>query len=154
MNPEGAMDGPPNTPRSPPLKFGPALVRSIVELPPRLTAAELLEFTWMLLGGPPTMLTLPPLPCNRTAFVPLGFCGSSTTRGMGDPTELTPHTAKARTSDVVEPIIRPVSSTRTRSTTSTRMKGMGASEEGAGVTPGAGHPVPGQELPSGKLIDT
>ena len=86
----GKAVGPPNAPKSPPVpvvqlpvSLIPALLMSTMPSPLAVTAVELDEFTWMLLLGPPQMVSfgiepVPPM-CNAPERV-----GCVTMIGIGD----------------------------------------------------------------------
>ena len=75
-----------------------------------------LEFTWTLLVGPPTILTVA-LPLTSKECAQTGF---NTIMGMGTLASTRPHSAKARTSEVRCPITSVAKVSPTRSTTSVR----------------------------------
>src|SRR5579864_214867 len=119
----GALCGEPKTPRVPPVKAGPALLRSIVPLPAHpesvVAAAQVVlsEFTWMLLEGPPTTVTVEaPLTWNGC-----GHVGSSTMMGTGCEATIIPQRERASTSWVPLRVISCEKYIFTRSVMSTCM---------------------------------
>src|SRR5437879_3663457 len=102
--------GAPKTPKSDPVKLGPPWLKSIARfevlvhpLPVLVVAAAqvwLLEFTWMLLGGPPKIDTLALPPISNACW----HVGFSTTIGTEVWLDNKPHLALARTSWVGDPL--------------------------------------------------
>src|SRR5229473_231398 len=160
LKPEGAVFGWPTTANSLPVKLVPPLLRSLVgpfalHAPAELVVAAaqlaLLEFTWTLLLGPPTICKVG-LPLIWNGCEQLGW---RTMMGTGAVACNTPHTALPATSVVRLPVITPVKVVWTRSNTFTRIKGFAtvvvAGTQGGGFV-GLHTLIPGTEL--GNLTST